>query len=368
MCVVPSWQTFSSSNRNCIYTISHHCFPPPFVPLDHESIIPANFGLGLVHEALANYAEALKCYADVRRLNDNKPEQDGNDLTSADILFRTGVVNGELSRFEDALSALESALRIRGSSLGYNNSIVAQTINKIANVQLAQGKYDLALQSFNEVLGLEYEFTIEDRVGVADTLFGKGRICYSREEPDEAMKAYEEALYWKKRVLGEEDIGLASLYEAMGHVHVDKGEVSTAVECFEKAYKLRDQQNPNGGEDMALALKARGSYIVPKGANEMALKTLRRLIVFTNPSSGLIMFVQLTCSIKWQCPTSPSIGMRKEQSFLRVVFRHGKRYWETTWMLPLPWSASPMLIFTSRKTMLMLWLIWRMRSPSDDLR
>ena len=244
--------------------------------LDHESIIPAKFGLGLAHEALANYAEALKCYADVKRLNDNKPGQDGNELISADILFRTGVVNAELSLFGDALSALENALRIRGSCLGYNNSLVAQTINKIANVQLSMGKYDLALQSFNEVLGLEYEFTIEDRVGVADTLFGKGRIFYSKEEPDEAMKAYEEALYWKKRVLGEEDIGLASLYEAMGHIHVDKGEVSAAVECFEKAHKLRDQQNPTGGEDKALALKARGFLHRAKGSERDGLEDFKK--------------------------------------------------------------------------------------------
>ena len=246
------------------------------LPPDHESIIPASFGLGLVHETLGNYSKALQCYTDVKRMNDKKPEQDGIQLTSADVLFRIGVVNSELSRFDDALEALESALRIRGSSLGYHNTVVANTILKIANVQLARGKYESALRSFNEVLGLEYEFTVEDRVGVADALFGKGRIYYSREEPGEAMKAYEEALYWKKRVLGEDDIGLASLYEAMGHIHVDRDEVSDAVECFEKAHNLREQHSPTGMEEKAAALKASAFLKRARGSEREGLEDFKK--------------------------------------------------------------------------------------------
>ncbi len=83
---------------------------------------------------------------------------------------------------------------------------------RIGNVQLSRGEAQLALDCFNEIVGIGYASDSINGIEVANALYGRGCAQYCLFQLPDAMKSLNESLNWKLAALGEDDPGLACIF------------------------------------------------------------------------------------------------------------------------------------------------------------
>lgn len=111
-----------------------------------------------------------------------------------------------------ALGIFEEVKQIRLTQAGMDSSPVIQTMLRIGNVQLARGDAHMALECFNEIVGIGYSSDAINGIEVANAFYGKGCAQFILFELSDAMKSLKESLNWKLAALGEDDPGLACIF------------------------------------------------------------------------------------------------------------------------------------------------------------
>ena len=141
--------------------------------------------------------------------------EDKKSLLYAHYLNTAGTVYIEQNKMSQCREAYEQALDIRqqesfrqqGSSAG--DEELANTINNTGNLESGDGKYDDALNLFDQAEKIRLNLGEESTLSLALTYLGKGRAFYLKENFEEAFKFYTTAETVVIRTAGKNNVTMA---------------------------------------------------------------------------------------------------------------------------------------------------------------
>eukprot|EP00753_Platysulcus_tardus_P015419 PLAT5005.2.p1 GENE.PLAT5005.2~~PLAT5005.2.p1 ORF type:complete len:609 (-),score=220.26 PLAT5005.2:629-2455(-) len=143
----------------------------------------------------------------------------------------------ELSRLEDASSALSRALEQREKALGKLDAHTAESAMLLAETYIQLGRWADALS-----LLMQFEAAVEmqdDDVALSDLVLNCGICLQEMERYEEAFVFYQRALALREGALGEEHSTTAACYNAMGRLLCCQGKLDDAVVMLDKALAVR---------------------------------------------------------------------------------------------------------------------------------
>jgi tetratricopeptide (TPR) repeat protein len=183
-----------------------------------KKLLIADFiNYGLYYLALGEYDLSLKNFNSALNLIPNVPDKTILErynvfaLDSASILNGIGIVNYQMSEFEESLKNLNAALRIRERILTRSHYLTADIYGNIGMVYVAYA------------------------------------------EPEIASDLYEKALNTRIKVFGEKSIIVARTYNNLGNVFKDMGKYDKAESYFLNAINILDALSP-GNVDLGITL------------------------------------------------------------------------------------------------------------------
>lgn len=166
----------------------------------------------------------------------------------AGILYNIGVVNVEISEYDQALGSLKQCLRIRGAIHGEEHILYAQTIQKIGDVFLAMSDYHEAMESYDWALDVMHIEPSHHQVDIGDILEQMGKIHYSKGEIEEALESFKDSLRSKQVDLGEDHPELSSIFHQIGNCLSNQGRSDEAIAHLEEAIRLKNLDSDGGYE------------------------------------------------------------------------------------------------------------------------
>ncbi|CAK9011418.1 Kinesin light chain (KLC), partial [Durusdinium trenchii] len=146
---------------------------------------------------------------------------------------------------EDLSDAVKAGATIRRDGANPDGSFFGEvayvdgTLNNIAQVYKAQGKYDEALRYYVEALEIKREQLGDRHPSVATTLNDIARVYDAQGKYDEALRYFEEALEIYREKLGDRHPFVATTLNNIGWVHRAREEWSAALAFFEEAFGIR---------------------------------------------------------------------------------------------------------------------------------
>lgn len=119
----------------------------------------------------------------------------GNEISLeyAHLRNTAGAIYFELNDLHSCRAAWEEALRIRSAQLDDRSEELANSINNLANLSVAEGSYELALEGFARAYEIRTNLGEELQLPLAITLIGRGRALLALGRYGEAAEANEEA-------------------------------------------------------------------------------------------------------------------------------------------------------------------------------
>jgi tetratricopeptide (TPR) repeat protein len=148
------------------------------------------------------------------------------------------VLNNQ-GKYEEALQAYQEVYEIRKRVLGSKHLDTLTTRNNMAGVLYKQGKYEEALQAYQEVydiwknvLGPKHPFTLT-------TLNNMARVLDNQGKYEEALQAYQEVYEMGKRVLDPEHPDTLTTQDNIGGVLDNQGKYEEALQAYQEVYEIR---------------------------------------------------------------------------------------------------------------------------------
>jgi len=133
-------------------------------------------------------------------VNTPLPVHDSNDesdsaLRLSHTLHQLGIVHENLGDYREAMICYEEAWFIRKLHLTRDHVIMAQSLCRIGNLKLLDScNYDVALKCFEEALRVQQKNLGDDALEVSETYYRMGMIHHVRKEFLEAKRCYTSAL------------------------------------------------------------------------------------------------------------------------------------------------------------------------------
>jgi serine/threonine protein kinase/tetratricopeptide (TPR) repeat protein len=159
----------------------------------------------------------------------------GNEEERANILRVMGVAYLMLNKFDEALRDFQASLEIMRRL--EDKKGIADSLYAMAEVHDSLGKPDLALKGYNEALQLRRE--IGDKRGMGNVLIDLGDFYNTHGNYDQALKLSQEALRMQRDV-GNEKLQALALNN-IGAAYFYKGRYDDARTYYEQALQQREK-------------------------------------------------------------------------------------------------------------------------------
>ena len=175
-------------------------------------------------------------------------------------LHNVGIVNIRADNLDDAIDALEEAIRIRKDVHGPDHPKVADSLLELGIALLSQKDYEDALEIFNDALEIRENDLVEearhgsddDRIHcvlqVAKALNNIACVYFEYGSLSKALKTLEDVLEMQKEAIDElterdpdykqAKLSLATTYCNIGYVHADNADWDNAIEYLDRAYAV----------------------------------------------------------------------------------------------------------------------------------
>ena len=175
-------------------------------------------------------------------------------------LHNVGIVNIRADNLDDAVDALEEAIRIRKDVHGPDHPKVADSLLELGIALLSQKDYEDALEIFNDALEIRENDLVEearhgsdeDRIHcvlqVAKALNNIACVYFEYGSLSKALKTLEDVLEMQKEAIDElterdpdykqAKLSLATTYCNIGYVHADNADWDNAIEFLDRAYAV----------------------------------------------------------------------------------------------------------------------------------
>src|SRR5271154_1844993 len=194
----------------------------------------------------------------------------GNQEQHAVILLAMGVAYQFLQKNEEALRYFGDSITI-SQKLGQKRA-VAVAMGDIAQVQVAMGKPDAALENLNKAVALFREIGSTKEAG--DTLIDMAAIYQDRGANDQALKLYRDALQIE-RDAGDLEREALCLND-IGSLNLAKGDTESAFTYFQQALQLGEKLG--APQRIADPLQGLGESYTMTGQYDEALAALKRAL------------------------------------------------------------------------------------------
>ncbi len=130
-----------------------------------------------------------------------------------------------------------------------NNHRVAAALHNIAIVQLRDGKLDEALDAIEEAVRIRKLAFGDSSPKLADSLNELGIILLSRKEFHEAIEAFNDALEISEAKFGKQDIRVCKILNNIGCIYYEYGDYSTAEKIFQETIAMQQKLSADKAAD-----------------------------------------------------------------------------------------------------------------------
>ncbi|CAK9026913.1 Superoxide dismutase [Mn], partial [Durusdinium trenchii] len=175
-------------------------------------------------------------------------------------------------KYAEALRYYEEALKIRREKLGDRDPSVATTLNNIAIVYEAQNKFDEALRCHKEALGIKKEKLGDRHASVATTLANIAGVYRELGRYDEALRNLDEALEIRREELGDRHPSVATTLNNIARVYGKQGIFDEALKCYEEALEINIEKLGDRHPSVAATLNNIGQLYNSQGKDDEALR------------------------------------------------------------------------------------------------
>jgi len=208
----------------------------------------------------ADFARALKEFEGI--LDELTTSLGDSHRRVGSALHNVGIVNIRAENLDDAVDALEEAIRIRKDVHGPDHPKVADSLLELGIALLSQKEYEDALEIFNDALEIrENDLAEEVRHGsnedrihcvlqVAKALNNIACVYFEYGSLSKALKTLEDVLAMQKEAIDEltdkdpdykqAKLSLATTFCNIGYVHADNKDWDDAIEFLDRAYVVSE--------------------------------------------------------------------------------------------------------------------------------
>jgi tetratricopeptide (TPR) repeat protein len=164
------------------------------------------------------------------------------------LTFRCAILYVQNGAYRKALTDFESILSDLLGRYGERHERVGSALHNVAIANLRAGSLDDAMDAIEEAIKIRSRSLGRQHPRVADSLVELGIILLSMDEHDDALKVFERALKLRREekedVFAEEDIDecklkIAKVLNNIGCVNFEKGDLKAAEFAFDEAISLQ---------------------------------------------------------------------------------------------------------------------------------
>ena len=177
---------------------------------------------------------ALRCAEHIKRWGFAFPE-------AASLLHRTGVYLSHRAAYEQALPLLQGALALREQVRDPDQHAVAETLNDLALLALAQGQHDQALPLLQRTLAIREQALPPQHPALAETLNSLATLYWSWGRYEQALPLLQRALSIREQALGPTYPDVATTLNTLAASYRALGRYEEALPLVERALAIREQ-------------------------------------------------------------------------------------------------------------------------------
>ncbi|HSG06884.1 MAG TPA: serine/threonine-protein kinase [Longimicrobiales bacterium] len=205
-----------------------------------------------------------------RRVDAELPDQ---PVVQARMMSAMGTVYQGLGLYDDALALLQRALVLREASLTPDDLEVAESLQRLGNLQRDRGDLEASEVNLGKALIIQEAKLGPDADEVGHTLLSLGSTILARGRPAEAEPLLTRALAMEERVLGSEHEKVAAVVQELGTVAYYLGEYPKASQYWARAISIRERQLGPDHPEIASALNNLGGVYYLEGRYDEALRS-----------------------------------------------------------------------------------------------
>jgi preprotein translocase subunit SecA/nephrocystin-3 len=193
--------------------------------------------LGNIHASLGTYREALGYFEFSYDLH--KEVLGNRDPATLISLSSLGNIHQSLGNFQQSLGYCESSYELRKEVLGERNPATLRSLNNLGCINKSLGNYQKTLECFETCYELSKEVLGERNPDTLSSLANIGIIHESLGNYQEALGNFESCYELRKEVLGERNPDTLSSLNNLGTIHETLGNYQEALGYLESCYELR---------------------------------------------------------------------------------------------------------------------------------
>lgn len=149
--------------------------------------------LSRAQEALPELESALQIRDEVLKKS---------DLTTARICSNLGSCYFYLNKYDESISFIQKSILIRHSILGANHPLIASNYHSLGSIFINTGEYDKAVDNLTKALNIRISTIGKNNKESADTYNNLGTSFYYKGEFKKAIECYQKSLDISEKIFG----------------------------------------------------------------------------------------------------------------------------------------------------------------------
>lgn len=239
------------------------------LPSDHSSLATIYNNIAATHQSTGDYSKSLLYFE--KALEINQKVLPSNHLSLANLYNNIGDLYNSMGEYTKALSYYDRTLEIQRKSLPSGHPSLAITYNNIGLVHRSIGNYSIALFSYKKTLDIELH-ALQPNHPTFVTTYNNIGLAYSflKDYPT-ALSYYEKALSIAQTISSSNKPSLALIYNNIGEINYSLKIYSSALSYYEKALEILQESSPVNHPELAAVYNNIGEVYRAEGNNSTAL-------------------------------------------------------------------------------------------------
>jgi eukaryotic-like serine/threonine-protein kinase len=188
-------------------------------------------------------------------------EMAGQPLIQARLMDTMGQVYQSLGLFDQALPLTKSALETRQALFGAESLDVADSLNHLGLLLVAQGDYAGAEPLLQDALSIRHKLLGASHPDVAMGLISLGEVSYVKGDYATAEKLFRESLDIRRKTLGNEHLETANSLNDLAMTLKQKGAYEEAEPLYRESLAIRQKRLGNDHPAIAQSLNNLGMFL-----------------------------------------------------------------------------------------------------------
>jgi serine phosphatase RsbU (regulator of sigma subunit)/tetratricopeptide (TPR) repeat protein len=184
--------------------------------------------IGIIHDYLGQYAEAMENYFKALPLQKQINDQEGLAYTYNNI----GLIYSNQNNFKKALHYYNLALEIRKKNNDSHG--LSSVYNNIGIVQMNQDKHEEALKSYQASIAIDS--MINEEYGLSASYSNVGLIYLDLKDYTSSLIYFKKALALRQKL--NDKRGIANSYNNIGTLYSRQNKMTEAIEILKKGLKI----------------------------------------------------------------------------------------------------------------------------------